>query len=192
MTDEPLSVRFCAAFANALGNADLGLLRAAWLTPGARTAFYADLFRQVGAELTLDLEQELLIVDFALIGRSDRVPRVFIESENVASFAVQEVRKLCCLSAPLKVLLTVAEWDNSPSVWPKGAVREQLLPVWCEEVSRHRAAGTLVGEVIVVVAEWRPENILHCYTRSLESSTTADEIFVRRSVGDSTLRDPVV
>lgn len=153
MTDHRWKQDVIRRFEEAIDKTDLPTLRAAWETQTARTVFYKDIFQKVGNKLELDLESQLLIVDMALVGRHDRVPRVFIESENIATSAIQEVRKLCCLSAPLKVLLAVCEWDETSGVWLKG-MRPLLLREWTGEVARHAAAGSLVGDVIAIVAEW--------------------------------------
>src|SRR5205814_6852218 len=137
---------------------------------------------RVAEALDLALEPELLIVDFALVGKVDRVPRVFVESENIASSADQEVRKLCCLAAPLKVLLSVCEWDEAPSVWRRGSVRPRLLPAWRRVVAAHADAGLLSGEIVGVVAEWRPDHFLRLYSVSLRDPSLEDVILLSRDL----------
>jgi hypothetical protein len=183
MTVESLRDKFLRLFAAAMTDADPTTLRAAWASQGARTHFYSNIFARVAAGLDLDLEQELLIVDYAMVGKDDGVPRIFIESENIAFSAVQEVRKLCCLAAPLKVLFSVCEWDESESLWKNGSMRPHLLPEWRQAVAKHKAAGTFCGDIIAVVAEWRPDDSLRFYSLSLLDSAGDDAILYVRAVG---------
>jgi len=176
--------QFVRAFGEAIADTALPVLQAAWASQAARTGFYEEILRSIGDRLGLSLEKELLIVDFALIGQEDRVPRIFIESENIATSAAQEVRKLCCLSAPLKILLAVCEWDETPGVWPSGSLRPQLVTAWRAEVKRHERSGTLVGDVIAVVAEWRPDHTLRFYSLDLRSADIPDFTLVHRATGE--------
>jgi len=61
----------------------------------------------VAESLGLAHEREFLLIDHVL--SADSVPLVFIESENDA-VAVAELRKLCSVAGPLKVVLTCVEW----------------------------------------------------------------------------------
>ncbi len=123
-----LADQFLGAFAQRIASIGAGVLRTAWHSQHERTALYTGILRDVAGDMELTLEEQLLIVDYALVDATTNVPRVFIESENIAFSAMQEVRKLCCLAAPLKVLLSVCEWDESPGVWPNGSVRRRVLP----------------------------------------------------------------
>jgi hypothetical protein len=92
----------------------------AWSKHNHRTAFYSELVlpeaaRQMGWQLT----REFLSIDYALTksGIFDSAPLIFIESENWPISAFQEVHKLACVNAPLKVLIAVARWDRTPDVY---------------------------------------------------------------------------
>lgn len=65
------------------------------------------------------LTREFLSIDYALTksGIFDSAPLIFIESENWPISAFQEVHKLACVNAPLKVLIAVARWDRTPDVY---------------------------------------------------------------------------
>lgn len=177
-----LQRRFLALLAESVDRVDLRALHLSWETQTARTALYGKVLSDVAMAMGLQLEPELLVVDFALIGADDRVPKVFIESENIATSAVQEVRKLSCLAAPLKVLLAVCEWDEAPEVWPHGSPRSGLLDAWRREVALHAAAGSLVGSIVAVVAEWRDDHFLRLYAVDLRNSGAPDEMIVNRNV----------
>jgi hypothetical protein len=84
-------------------------------------------------EEQLETGNELFKVDFAISRNSDgvNVPIIFIESENNMDSADHEVRKLVNLAAPLRVLITVAQWDES-GIWDGrgGGHRSSRLSRW--------------------------------------------------------------
>jgi len=133
-------------------------LMQAWMTGGERTCFYSEaVLPEVAGGLGLRVEKELLNIDWALclpVSDEFSVPVIFVESENTAGGADQEVRKLCCVSAPLRILITVAEWDEVEGVWPNGGNKTKMLHGW-QEIVRHHAKtwpcpsllGILVGEL---------------------------------------------
>src|SRR5437762_2432358 len=117
---EPLTLwnRFQEIFESMAEDCDPLELVTAWKSKTNRTKFVKHFLSQVASALGLTLERELWKVDFALSVVSEtesNVPVIFVESENVIKDVSREggeVRKLCCHSAPLKVLITVGEWDE--------------------------------------------------------------------------------
>jgi hypothetical protein len=63
---------------------------------------------------------ELFKVDFAISSQPEIVPLIFVETGNNPVSSHEEIRKLVNLAAPLRVLITVSEWDESPEVWKLG------------------------------------------------------------------------
>lgn len=187
MAGSALRRQFLEHFRDNIIQAELPVLRAAWRTQSARTAFYEKMLTNVARAMDMTLERELLIVDFALISPKDLVPQIFVESENIATSAVHEVRKLCCLAAPLKILLAVCSWDETAGVWPRGPLRPQVLNAWRHEVALHAAAGSLVGEIVAVVAEWRHDQTLRFYSVDLRAARALDDIFINHAVPGSTV-----
>jgi hypothetical protein len=108
----------------------------------------------------LDTGSELFKADFAISRNSKdiRVPIIFIESENNAFSADHEVRKLVNLSAPLRVLITVAQRDEESEIWVgrDGAHRSILLPLWEQVIRQHQIVWRRAGVVGILVGEWRP------------------------------------
>lgn len=151
---------------------DTELLQA-WTTCGERTSLYAKtILRQVADDLTakgvkdfkLEFEKELLRVDYALCitgTKQTQVPLVFVESENDARGARQEVGKLCALAAPVRVLITCCEWDDSPGVWEEGKSRQkEYLRTWRETCADYEGVyGSLHGVVALIVAERQPTDV---------------------------------
>ena len=89
-------------------------LRQAWSSRKDRTKFYTDhLLPQVANDMNLKIAKEEFNVDFAM-GVEDPysdsgkpIPKIYIESENDISIAEHEIRKLCSLNPPLRILITV-------------------------------------------------------------------------------------
>lgn len=91
----------------------------AWKTPSNRTKFYTKyLLRQVAKKMNLKISKEEFTVDFVM-GVEDpylgyKIPRIYIESENDINSAEHEIRKLCSLNSPLRILITVDKWPDVP------------------------------------------------------------------------------
>lgn len=130
-------------------------IRNAWSTRPKRTDFYADhLLPAVAKELQLEHSKEFLSIDHVL--RDSRsVPRVFIESENIAAEAHDEIRKLCAVSCPLRVLLTVVEWDLTQGVWtpPYASQQDVLLRKWGGIAVAHQQSWPNRGLLALLVGE---------------------------------------
>lgn len=96
-------------------------LRQAWSSRKDRTKFYTDhLLPQVANDMNLKIAKEEFNVDFAM-GVEDPysdsgkpIPKIYIESENDISIAEHEIRKLCSLNPPLRILITVNKWPDAP------------------------------------------------------------------------------
>jgi hypothetical protein len=106
-------------------------------------------------------------VDFAISRISDgvTVPIIFIESENNPNSADHEVRKLVNLAAPLRVLITVAQWDDESAIWVGrgGGHRSILLPRWEKIIRQHQMVWPRAGVIGILVGEWRPDKVFRFY-----------------------------
>jgi len=141
---------------------------AAWGSQTARTSFYRDyLLKSVAQDLEVSVAPELFKVDFVMTALSSsglQVPVIFIESENIATSASHEVRKLAVLAVPLRILITVGEWSD---LWPSGGLRKILLPQWQAIIRAHAEMWPHPGWLGVVVGEWGPDSHLRFYTVAL-------------------------
>ena len=121
MITEKLWSDFSTSLRKHLESATNDALEEAWAAHPKRTAFYrSNLLPQVAKDLDLQITNEgLFKVDFTMWAKVDghSVPRVFLESENAANTAGHEILKLCCLSAPLRVLISLSEWDDESDIW---------------------------------------------------------------------------
>jgi hypothetical protein len=182
--------RFVAAFAAQLHAEDDARVALAWSSRARRTEYYRDVvLPAVAKAIGLTYRRELLLVDYALCQQYDDegdAPVIFVESENEPWLAAQEVRKLCVLASPVRVLLTVAEWDSTPGAWPHGGMRDQYLETWRRigAVYSH-ALQAPPGLVVALVGEWRPGNRLRFYANWISGpgwSGSAAEVVVDRVV----------
>jgi hypothetical protein len=130
MKTETLWADFVCQLKIYLESADRGALVGAWERSANRTEFYRTVaLRKIATAMGYEFGRELYKVDFVMwkVVDSEKVPVIFIESENDAMTATHEIQKLCCIAAPLRVLITVVEWDESKGVWRSGGYRRALL-----------------------------------------------------------------
>jgi hypothetical protein len=164
---------FLGAWAEALAAVPADDLRGAWCSEKSRTYFYRyKLLPQVAVRLRPPLMQqdEWMNFDHLLytsIPDDIRLPRIIVESENDPFVAQQEVAKLCCLAAPLRVLLTVAEWETT---WPHGGLKGKYHKRWDSIREAYTRAWPDAGVVAVLVGELGRDNVLRYYGFELQSS----------------------
>ncbi|MCC4273917.1 hypothetical protein [Marinomonas communis] len=129
----------------------------AWGKRGNRTTFYENrVIPNIAKSMGLKYLKEDFKIDYTLCNEVDgeNVPLIFIESENDASTAHHEIRKLCCLSAPLKVLIICAEWSEEKDAWKHGGVRSKLLEKWSRQIRAHNKCWSVPAITGIIVAEW--------------------------------------
>jgi hypothetical protein len=122
---------FCDAFKNILGKKTFVQLDNAWASDGTRTNFYfPEVLCDVAKIMGMEYRAEVFTADAAFVRKGSggtEVPMVWIESENDAGSAEHEVRKLCSLAGPLKILMICSEWDET---WPHGGMRTKWIGKW--------------------------------------------------------------
>lgn len=166
-------------FAKALATIEFQEIHSAWQGSGVRTAFYDKLIRSTICELSgLELINEFLRVDFVLCrkNRDDSlIPQVWIESENAWWTAEHEIKKLCCLHGPLKILLTVIAWDeeqkwkNDQAGFPEGWLGPQYcLNQWQKVLDAFADEGIFSGQLGVLVGELTPDGRMRFYAVELK------------------------
>ena len=164
---------FCAAI-QSVGEVRLAEI---WATQYTRTTHYADeLLQSVAKDLGLDLKRESSRVNYSMWDcRSDSepTPLIFIESENHATGADNEVKTLCCLAAPLKVLITAGEWEDVIPRWRDGGHRSTLVARWRSIRSAYHAAWPDQGVFGVLVGESDPDGVLRFHGFELDAGTAS-------------------
>jgi hypothetical protein len=66
--------------------------------------------------------------------------------ENAHSTASTEIEQLCCLNAPLKILVISCDWYDTE--------RERWLPVWQDIINKYNNAFPTNSKFSIVVGEW--------------------------------------
>lgn len=136
---------FRKAFCDTLDTIDRTHLLEAWENGANKTAFYEHKFMSIVAErLGCSLAIEYLRADYTFF-TADHIPLVFAEAENAHGSAGHEIKNLCSVAAPLKVLILSCSWQDSE--------RDRFLPEWVNVIRmRHQAIlmdccyGIIVGE----------------------------------------------
>jgi hypothetical protein len=154
---------FTQEFQSSISKVSEDDLSLAWSSAKARTCFYREMLAPLATSLGTLIEEKLetgsklFKVDFAICQNSNgiKVPLIFIESENNAFSAEHEIRKLVNLAAPLRVLITVIQWDEESGVWDK-AYRSHLLHRWENLIYQHHIVWPRPGVVGILIGEWRP------------------------------------
>ena len=96
-----------------------------------------------------------------------RIPILLLESENVADSAHHELERLCWSFAPLRLLITVAEWN--PTQFPGTAGRCRLREQWDKYIrgydrSLRQWGVQRNGIVAIMVGECGVDGILRFYS----------------------------
>lgn len=138
---------------------------AAWMGLKNKTGFYgSDLLARVSERNNWTVWYEFLRCDFALVNH-DGIPIVFIESENNHQSASEEIEKLCCVCAPLKVLLLSCSWYDSE--------RAIHLQGWRERIRKQNEALSFDCVYAIVVGEWGrgypDDGVLRYYIESFDA-----------------------
>lgn len=153
-----LWLAFRNAFLQTTSTVPVPELHDAWGNQRKRTALYTDILERVAGLLELKLQVERFNIDFLLsqeLSDGPWVPGIVLESENASWSATEEVEKLAWISAPVRVLLTVAEWDAAPGVWG-GGQSESLLKDWQRIVGMSAQCWRRDGVLGFIVGEHRP------------------------------------
>jgi hypothetical protein len=157
---------FRAAFCNALDEAEKAHFLEAWQSIENKTVFYAQTFMPaVAKKLGHVLQAEKLRCDYAFLN-TDGVPIIFAEAENNHGTASHEIKCLCCLTSPLKVLVLSCDWQASE--------KQKYLPRWCETIRTHHAIISMDCLYAVIVGEW-DDSLEYSFTVINTAGTVIEE-----------------
>lgn len=100
-------------------------------------------------------------------GTTLRIPKLFLESENVSDSAHHELERLCWSFAPLRLLITVAEWH--PSQYSGTSNRARLRDRWDNYIlgydrSLRQWGVHRNGVIAIMVGECGMDGILRFYS----------------------------
>jgi len=138
--------RFKSSLAEELRATPIEVFAAAWGGRKDKTGFYgSSLIPRIAQKCEMKVWYEFLRCDFAL-ANGEGVPLVFIESENCHGSASEEIEKLCCIAAPVKVLFLSCSWHDSE--------REAWLGGWLQRIRKQHDLIEFESIYMVVVGEW--------------------------------------
>ena len=159
--------KFQASFIEQIGSLNVSDLIDAWKSCGNRTAMYENnVLEEVAQSMGMSFKKEEFKIDYTFckkISPDYEVPLIYIESENIAKHSMHEMRKLCCLSAPLKILITCVEWSDEDGYWKNGGNKKLLTDEWASIISKHNTVWPQPAITGVLIAE-RKNDILRYYS----------------------------
>lgn len=161
---QSLSEAFFLSFRKYILSCPVDEIRQAWASRPKRTAFYAhQMMPAIAQDLSLIHGKEEFKVDYVLSKMSTNghaVPKIYIESENDFQSATHELRKLCSLNSPLRILVTVTTMEFLPK--PASGAYKQLRE-WQSIVRSHNEQNLDFKGVlgIVVGRKIKSEIIFH-------------------------------
>lgn len=130
-----------------------------------KTNFYKNLFGELVDNSQMFIGHEQFRCDLTIYDK-DHIPLVLIETENNHQDASTEIDQLCCLHAPLKVLVISCAWHDSE--------RSRWLPEWQAIIKKYNTAYPSNSKFCIVVGEWgrgKPDDqILRYYMVTLSAN----------------------
>lgn len=130
-----------------------------WVSKSERSKFYFEsLLPRIAPRLGLEFRKERPFridgVFFKRASQSTEVPLIYVESENYAKSSHEEIFKLCCISAPLKVLFICNEWTEVDK-------REITDGYWQYIIDDFAEEKILIGNLCIIIAEWNDRLRFH-------------------------------
>ncbi len=105
-------------------------------------------------------------------GQTIDVPIIYLESENIATTSHEEVYKLCCLNAPLKVMILCTEWDDQ--FWKKQITENH----WHYIVDDFKDELSLTGYFAFIIAAWDETLKFHAYVLNENADLIEDDLLL--------------
>jgi hypothetical protein len=167
---------FCGRFFGHVAGTSPEDVHAAWHNLTARTQFIAAALAEVAGPLGLTVEREFMAVDHVCLGGEANVPIIAIESENRHDTVTRELAKLTAFAAPLRLLITVAEWSDGFGGSSGGVPAARLLADWRNQVQQRLKAWPRKGIVAAIVGEWGRDDQLRFYPHRLSETPAAERI----------------
>lgn len=156
---------------------DVSAFEQAWKSCNERTQFYFDnLLPNVARKLKLGFQKEKPFrIDgiFTVKGnQNNEIPIIYLESENNARSSHEEVYKLCCLNAPLKVLIVCTEWDDQ--LWKEQIVQGH----WHSIIQDFKDKLHLTGHFAFIIAAWMETLKFHSYVLDENAKLIEDTVLI--------------
>ena len=148
----------------------------AWVSQKERTFFYFEhLLPKIAEKMNLGFRKEKPFridgIFFKQGGQTTEVPLIYLESENNPASTHEEIFKLCCLNAPLKILFICADWtDKTKESLSKGNW-QYIIDDFNDEVS-------LTGHIAIIVAEWNERLKFYSYVFDENAKIIEDKLLL--------------
>jgi len=168
---------FKSALIASIKETEATAFKEAWKSCGDRTKFYFyELLPKVALKLDLGFQTEKPFrIDGIFVkraGQTTNVPIIYLESENIATNSHDEVYKLCCLNAPLKVLVVCTEWDNE--YWKKKVIYGH----WHYIVEDFKDELSLTGYFAFIIAAWDQTLKFHAFVLNEHAEIIEDQLLI--------------
>jgi hypothetical protein len=171
---------FKNSFVASIKETEVTAFKDAWKSCGDRTKFYFDdLLRKVALKLGLGFQTEKPFrIDGIFVktaGQTTTVPIIYLESENNATNSHEEVYKLCCLNAPLKVLIVCTDWNSE--IWKNKIIYGH----WHYIVEDFQDELSLNGYFAFIIAAWDETLKFHSFVLNESAEVIEDQLLIEIS-----------
>lgn len=141
-------------------------LEQSWVSKAERSKFYFEsLLPKISELLELEFRTErpfrIDAIFFKRGSQTTDIPVIYIESENNIKSSNEEIYKLCCISAPLKILFVCNSWTEKQK-------DEIVNGYWQYIIEDFAEAKLLSGNICILIAEW--DDNLKFYSYCFNSS----------------------
>jgi hypothetical protein len=166
---------FREAMIASIKETDFSSFETAWKSCDNRTEFYfTELLPKIAARLDLGFRKERPFRTDGIFwkkgGQTTEVPIIYVESENIATTSDSEVYKLCCINAPLKVLILCTPWGDP--LWKK----ELSEGYWHYIIDDFNDEVGLTGYFAIIIAAWDKSLKFHSYVLDEEAELIEDNL----------------
>lgn len=165
---------FRRAFLDAANETNFQDFGNAWKSCKNRTEFYFNiLLPNIASRLSMSYEKEKFFHIDAVFcregGQTTKIPFIALESENHVKTSDNEIKKLCMLNTPVKILMICNTWNDSTKEKMKDNYWDYIIGDFHDQVG-------LIGVLAVIIGEWDDyENELKFYTHVYDETAEVIE-----------------
>lgn len=174
--DNKLWEQFKDAFKITINSLPIETLEQSWLSRPSRNNFYfTNLLPKIAEHLELDFKRERPFrfdaIFFKRCSQTTEVPVVYIEAENEAKSSNEEIYKLCCINAPLKILFICNEWNETQ----KSKISSEY---WHYIIDDFAEQNLLSGSTCILIGAWDDKLRFYSYCIDNKGNLFEEETLV--------------
>lgn len=167
---------FKTAFITTVNTFPIQTFEQSWVSKPERSKFYFEsLLPKIAPLLSLEFRTERPFridgIFYKKSSQTTEVPIIYVESENDAKYSHEEIYKLCCISAPLKVLFICNEWTEDDK-------KEIIDGYWNYIIDDFAEENILTGNLCIIIAEWRDTLKFHTYCFNDKGTLFEEKILI--------------